>query len=137
MIDGHEKFKLQDLDKKGDWFMGVNWKPDDETINECKVLRITHPDGQVTHLKKEHFMSMLFAIGNAAEQREMTPQVITKTRHYSTVVSVKAKKDIRKGEDVTFPIELTLPAENQEVVGAPPEPKHHIIGTGKKISGKV
>lgn len=137
MIDGHEKFRMEDIDKKAEWFLEVNWNEKDEKTNNCKVLRITHPDKTESFIKKEHLNAVLFAIGNAAEQREMIPQVVTKTKHYSTVVSVKATKDIRKGEEVTFPIELTLPADKQEKIGTAPKPKHHIIGTGTKINGKV
>ena len=61
-------------------------------------------------------MAILFAIGNEAEQRKMIPQKLTRVKWYETVVSVKATKDIRKGENITFPIKITLPSVEEEVI---------------------
>ena len=59
---------------------------------------------------------MLFAIGNKEEQVKMIPQTIRRTKWYETVISVKAKKDIKKGEIITFPLKITLPTVEEEVV---------------------
>jgi len=59
----------------------------------------------------------MFAIGNAEEQRKSIPQRISHSRWYDTVVSVKATKDIRKDEKITFPIRISLPAYEEEVLG--------------------
>ena len=102
---------------KNDFFLEVNWNPDDETTNECKVLKITFPDKSVAYIKKEHLNAVLFAIGTEVEQRQMIPQKLVKTRWYETVLSVKATKDIRRGENITFPVKLSLPDQTDEIIG--------------------
>ena len=117
MIIGHEKFRLQDLSKTKDFFAEVNWNPDDKTTNECQVIKFTHPDGSHSFVKQQHLYAMLFAIGNEIQQREMIPQKITKSRWYETVLSIKATKDIRRGESITFPIKITLPDQSDLIIG--------------------
>lgn len=132
MIIEYEKFRVPDDNKKHDWFFEVNYDDKPET-QDCKILKVTHPDKSVSYVKKEHLMAILFAIGNAAEQREMTPQIVTKTKRYETVLQVKATKDIRKGESITFPVSFTLPVSREDKIGAVPKSKNHIIGTGTKV----
>lgn len=118
MIDGHEKFRLKDMSGKNDLLIEVNWNPDNPEQNECKVLKFTYPDGKTAVVKKEYLMSVLFAIGNEAEQKKMIPQRVSRSRWYETIISVKATKDIRKGESMTFPLKITLPSEEEEIVGS-------------------
>ena len=116
MIKGHEKIRLPDENKEHDLVLEVNWNPKDKKSNECKLIRVTHPDGKESVIRKEHFMAALFAIGNEEEQRKMIPAVKRTSRWYETVVSVEAKKDIAKGDKITFPIKLTLPTVEEEVI---------------------
>lgn len=130
MIQGHEKFNVVDIfDKPTGLYIEVNWKEDDKKTNECKVLKLTFPDGKEAFMKREHLLSVLFAISKEEDQRKMIPQTVKKVRWYETVVSVKAKKDIHKGENITFPIKLTLPAEKTERIGSLPAQKSSKIFT--------
>jgi len=117
MISEYEKLKLPDQNGKNDLIVEVNWNEKDKNTNESKVLRITCPDGSQTFVKREYFNSFLFLLGNPKEQNKMIPQKLSKVRWYETVLSVKASKDIRKGENITFPIKITLPAVEQEIIG--------------------
>lgn len=117
MLDTHEKFRMLDKGKKNHFFIEVNWEKDNKDINQCKVLKVTFPDNKVCYLDKKYLNELLFAIGSPSEQQKMIPQKISRVRHYETVVSVKAKRDLRKGEEITFPINLTLPAVDEEVIG--------------------
>lgn len=116
MIDTHEAFKMKDISGKNDLLIEVNWNPKDEKSNGCKVLKLTYPDKTTAYIKKEYLNSVLFAIGNEEEQRKMIPQIMRRVRWYETVLSVKATKDIRKGEQITFPIKLSLPSEEKEII---------------------
>ena len=128
MIKGHEKFRVLSEGEGKDFFIEVNWNPKDEKITGCKILKVIFPNRDITYMKKEHFMAILFAIGNEEEQRKMIPQKLTRVKWYETVVSVKATKDIRRGENLTFPIKITLPAVEEEVVGdIKREAKHHLL----------
>ena len=115
MIDGHEKFKMEDLAGKHDWFMEVNWE-DDKKTRDCQVIKLTFPNGDTAFTKKDHLYSVLFAIGNPKQQAEIIPQKLTRSRWYETTVGVKAKKDIRKGEQIIFPVKFSLPAVEEEVI---------------------
>ncbi len=115
MIEGHEKFRLQDKDGKYDLFAEVNWK-DDPKIKECKVIKF-ELDGKTAYINRDNLLAMLFAIGRPEDQRKMIPQKQTKVKWYETVVGVKATKDIHKGETITFPLKISLPAEEKEIIG--------------------
>jgi hypothetical protein len=125
MINGHEKFRLVDEGGSGkEFFLEVNWKGDDH----CKHIRFTFPDGKQAVIKKEHLHAILFAIGNAEEQKKMIPMVERTSRHYETVIGITATKDIKKGEQIVTKIALALPTFEQEVIA---EAKRELIEKGK------
>ncbi len=115
MISSYEKLKVADQNKSNDVVFEVNWNKHDESTKDCKLVRIT-VGGKSAIIKKEDLISFLFIIGKEDEQRNLIPQQITRSRGYTTVVTVKAKHDIKEGDDVTFPLELTLPDVKQEVI---------------------
>lgn len=114
----YNKFRLEDQSGNlKDLIIEVNWNEKDPKTNECKVLKLTYPDGQQAYVKKEYLNSLLFVLGTAEEQKKMIPQTLTKVKWYETTVGVTATKDIRKGEKIVFPIKISLPAEREEVIG--------------------
>jgi hypothetical protein len=115
MIEGHERMRLMDEKNNNHLTVEVNWK-DDAEINECKLLKLTYPDGKTAFIKKEYFLSFLFAIGNREEQMKMVPQKIQRMKWYETTVGVKALKDIKKGEMINFPIKLSIPVSEEEII---------------------
>jgi hypothetical protein len=121
MIKGHEKFRIPDQAKVGDFFAEVNWNPKDPKTNDCKFVRFTFPDGSSATVDRDHLHAILFAIGNEEQQRKLIPKVDRTVRKYETVVSVKATKDIRKGEEITFPLSLNLPEITEEKIGTAPK----------------
>lgn len=96
--------------------MEVNWNDKDAKSNESKIVKFIWPDGNTTLVKREHLMGVLFALGTPEQQRKMIPQTMSKVRWYETVLTVKASKDVRKGEDLTFPVKLSLPPIEEEVI---------------------
>ena len=131
MITSHEKFNIIDP-KLGsqDFFWEVNWNPNDEATNECKVIRMTLPDKSIVFVSRKVLLEILFAIGKPEDQQKMIPQTLETIHHYKTVLGIKASKDIGKGEMINFPIELSVPcaALNQDVIGGVPK--------GAKLMGK-
>ena len=117
MLEGYEKLNILTTDDRttGVTFE-VNWDESNPDINECKILKMKTPDGQEFYVKKEMFMAFLWAIGDPDEQRKMIPQKLIHTKWYETVLSVKATKDIAKGEEITFPIKISLPAIEEEAI---------------------
>ena len=117
MLKHHEKFRLVDLNGKPAATVEVNWNPEDPKTNECKVLKFTYPDGTTSHVERKLLNELLFAIGKSEDQQKLIPQVNRKVRWYETVLGVRATKDIRKGETINFPIKITLPSIEEEVIG--------------------
>lgn len=115
MIKSYEKFRIGDENKQNDFFLEVNWNKD-KKISGCKMIRVTFPDGKQAYIKKEYLMAALFVIGNETEQQSMIPQKVARVKWYETVVSVVAKKNIAKGEKLTFPIKLSMPTAEEEVI---------------------
>ena len=113
MIKDYQKFRMLDENKRNNFFIEVNWNKE---VSDCKILKITFPDRKQSIIKKEHLLAVLFAIGSESEQRRMVPQKLTQVKWYETVVSIKATKDINKGEQITFPIKITLPSTEEEVI---------------------
>lgn len=139
MINTYEKFKMMDQNKNHDFFIEVNYNLKDETTNECKILKVTFPNNDICYLDKKHLNEVLFAIGASAEQQKMIPQKITHVKWYETVLSIKATKDIKKGEQITFPIKLSLPKVEEEIIGEAKEiiKKRGILVPQKQLYGKT
>lgn len=129
MIKGYEKLKIPDENKAQNIIAEVNWNVHDPKSMNCKLIRFSMGD-KVAVVKKEHLMAVLFAIGNEEEQRKMIPTTTLRSRWYETVVSVKATKHIQKGEEITFPIKLSLPTQEDEQVA---EMKRDLVEKGKVI----
>lgn len=126
MIQSHEKFRLLDEQKENTFFAEVNWSNDDK-VKDCKLIKFTFPDGKISVIKRDQLHSILFAISKEEQQRELVPQVQTDVEWYETVVGVKATKNIAKGEMMNFPIKISLPARQREVIGKIPKPIHPLI----------
>ena len=123
MLTSHEKFNLVDpTNASQDIFWEVNWNVDDKKTNQCKVIKMTLPDGSVKFISRKVLLEILFAIGKPGDQQKMIPQTLETVHHYKTVLGIKAKNDISKGEMINFPIELSVPcaALQQDVIGGVP-----------------
>lgn len=117
MILDYEKIVIKDESGKNHLIAEVNWNPEDEKTNKCQIIRLTYPDGKTAFIEREKLMSFIFAIGTATQQKDLIPQTLHRVKWYETVLSVKATKNIKKGEQITFPIKITLPATEEEIIG--------------------
>jgi hypothetical protein len=102
MLKSYNKLKVPDENKSEDLLLESEWSPDDKKSNECKLIRVTL-GGKTCVIKKEHFYSLLFAMGNEEEQRSIVPEAKRTSRWYETIITVKAKKDVKAGEDFNIP----------------------------------
>uniref|UniRef100_A0A7V3JAD3 Uncharacterized protein n=1 Tax=candidate division CPR3 bacterium TaxID=2268181 RepID=A0A7V3JAD3_UNCC3 len=112
MLENYEKFHLCDLAKENDIFVEVNWNPEDEKTNQCKVLKFILPcdtEKKEAFIKREDLKNLLFYISEPMTQMKMGTQILGRSREYETVVGITAKKDIRKGERIVVPLKLRLP----------------------------
>lgn len=116
MIKTYEKLRIVDEAKDNDFFAEVNWESTDERTGGCKIIKFTFPNGQTAFVKRELLNAFLFTIGSADDQRDMVPKKIIRTKEYETVVSIEATKDIFKGQKITFPLKLSLPMSEDEVI---------------------
>ncbi len=115
MIEEPRQFELPDMSGRGNnIILAVNWSKDSKVKN-CRAIRIKMGK-QESIIDKEHLNSMLFIFGNEEEQRKLLPQKVLKTKHIKKVVEVTAKKDIKKGEKIVFPISFTMPSEEEAIL---------------------
>ena len=118
MILDYQKFQIPDQNQANTIIAEVNWKPEDPATNESKIIRLTLPDGKQLFVKREDFNQILFAIGDPESQRNLIPQKLETVHWRRTMLGVKAKKDIKKGELVTFPIEISFPCTTaKQIIG--------------------
>ena len=118
MIKSYTRGEIKDLyGKKTGVKLEVNWNPDDENSNDCKVIKLTLPEGKDYYVKKEEFLSFLWLIGTSEEHTKMIPQNIVTKRRFEGLVKMKATKDIRKGENIVARCFHDLPLFEEEIVG--------------------
>mgnify|MGYP001575376999 CR=1 FL=1 len=121
MISDYQKFRIPDTKGNNHLTAEVNWNESDEETNECKMLRVTLPDGETALVKREYLNQILFAIGKAEDQRSLIPQKFETVHWRRTTLGIKATKDIHKGEMINFPIEISFPCTNtKELIEAAP-----------------
>lgn len=107
-----------DKAKQHDFFAEVNWEPENKESNESKLVKFTFPNGDTCLVERDHLNQMLFAIGTEEDQRKMIPQELETVHWRRTVLGLKATKDIRAGEMINFPIEISFPCTlAQEIIG--------------------
>lgn len=116
MLETYQKFKLIDENKENEFYAEVNWDEKNDKTNKCQFIKFTFPDGKTSLIKKEYLLGMLFTMGTQSEQMKMIPQKNLSVKWYETIVGVKAKRDISKGEMINFPIKLTLPTQEEEAI---------------------
>ena len=136
MLKEYEKFHLIDVNEAStNIFLEVNWNSKDELTNDCKVLRLTLPDGKQYFISRKILLEILFAIGKPEDQQKMIPQTLETVHHYKTVLGIKATKQIGKGEMINFPIELSVPcsALRQDVIGKLPKEYSKGVGNGRLL----
>ncbi|MFZ2151789.1 MAG: hypothetical protein WAV09_01630 [Minisyncoccia bacterium] len=119
MIHEYQKMQLPDEAKAHDIVVEVNWNIKDVKSNECQLIRFTFPNGDTALVKREHLNQVLFSIGDPEDQRKLLPQKIETVHHQVMNLKVKAKQDIKKGEEIILrEIALSVPCSiAREVVG--------------------
>lgn len=83
----------------------VNWNEKDAASNNSQVIKVSIDDKQA-YISRDDLLQFVFAIGKADDQIKLIPQTLTKVHAKKTVFTIKATKDIRKGEDVVFAAEV-------------------------------
>lgn len=114
MLRGYEKIRVPDEAKQKDFFFEVNWEKNPKTDN-CQVVRVTFPNGEIAHVKRDHLHAIFFALGTPEQQQKLIPQTMQRVRQLEGLFKVKATRPIAKGEDVVFPYKISIP-EPEEIV---------------------
>lgn len=120
MIDGYQKFRVPDHSGKNHIIAEVNWDENDPEVSKCRVVKFNFPDGSKSIVKRDDLNQILFAIGDKEAQMNLIPQELQAVHWRKTILGVKAHKDIKKGEMVNFPIEISFPCTNvaKQIIGA-------------------
>jgi len=134
MITEYNKLQLEDEAGKNNLIIEVNYK-DDPEVNECKMLKLTYPDGKQAFIKREHFLSFLFVIGREEDQRKMIPKKLITIRKYQTMLGITATRNIKKGERINVTVDIPLPPIEQEIIGEAKRQLKRGLWTPKKSNG--
>lgn len=59
--------------------------------------------------------SIIFALSNPKQQRDMLPLQMVTQRNYKTLLGLKAERDIKKGEMINFQVDIPLPPIEKEI----------------------
>lgn len=117
MLTEHHKVELLDKNKKHKFFAEVNWEPDNEKINNSKVIRLSC-DEKYAYVDVKHFMEFLFAVGNPQQQQRLIPQTVTRVHEQQMKLAIKATKDIKKGEEIVMnDIKVSIPCFVVDKIG--------------------
>ena len=84
---------------KGGLVVEVNWN---EFVKPCKKIRFKIGDKEAI-IDNGDFYGMMMFFGTSEQQEQLIPIKETKVRMVTTLLKVRAKKDIMKGEMIVFP----------------------------------
>jgi len=115
MLQEFNIFNFTDKSGKGNKLTAeVNWATN-EDIKNCKTIRF-NLNGEECFVDRNELNTFLFSIGTDEDQVKMIPQRLTTTRHYETILTIKAMNDIKKGESINVPVSIKLPSQEKEVI---------------------
>lgn len=120
MIQDYQKMQIPDEGRDGKHLvMEVNWSKKKEVAG-CKLIKLIYPNGDTAVVKREHLNQVLFALGNPEDQRRLIPQKVETVHWRPMRLSIKAEKDIRKGEEIVLPrVMISVPCTYvKEIMGA-------------------
>ena len=102
MITSHEKAEIgQGL------VVEVNWNKE---VTPCKKMRLIDKNTKTEYIiDRGDFFGMMFMFADPDQQVEMIPTISTEVRSVRTMLKIKAKKDIKKGEFIVVPHEYFVP----------------------------
>jgi len=83
----------------------VNWN---EEVKPCEKIRIT-VDGKEQIIDRADFYSMMFVFGDEAQQEQLIPVERLKVREITRLLTIRAKKDMKRGEKMLFPYTYYIP----------------------------
>lgn len=93
MIDTYTKFEKDGLTVE------VNW---DEVSKPCKLIKFTIGD-ETAIIPNGDFYAMMMIFGSPEQQEVLIPVKETKVRSVTSLLKIRAKKDIKKGEIIAVP----------------------------------
>jgi len=90
----------------------VNW---DEQSKPCKFIKFKIGDNEAV-IPNGDFYTMMMVFGTPEQQEELIPVKETKLRQITTLLKIRAKKDIKKGEIIAVPHSYYVSAHTVEKI---------------------
>jgi len=88
----------------------ANW---DAGVTPGKAFKIT-VDGKEAILERDDLYALLMLFGDEEQQSDLIPVQQTQVRAITRLITVKAKKDIKRGEEIKFAYEYFVPGRVYE-----------------------
>ena len=113
MIREHRRFSIQDTSGRGnDIEMEVNWN---KQVAGNKFIKFQLA-GKEAIISYNHLWTLLFMTANEKQQEDMLPTKTERVRIYNTLVDIKAKKDIKKGDTIRIPMSISQNSKGQLLI---------------------
>lgn len=105
------KLLVEDRKNKNNLELTVDWK------NRKKGRYIKAQMGNLkAELNKDQLWKAIFTIVEEHKQEMMIPTERIDTKHFSKWITVKATKNIKKGENIVFKTEFTISEEDAKAI---------------------
>src|SRR3990167_5692293 len=83
----------------------ANW---DAGVTPGKAFKIT-VDGKEAILERDDLYALMMLFGDEEQQSDLIPVVKTQVRAITRLITIKAQKDIKRGEKISFAYEYFVP----------------------------
>lgn len=104
MIHDYTKFEHEGLTVE------VNWN---SHVTPCKFIKF-NIEGKEVIINREDFYAMMVLFADDKQMDDLIPVISTQVRAIRRMLSVRTKKDFKKGEVMTFPFTYYVPAATYE-----------------------
>lgn len=110
MVKDYQRFEV------GNMAVEVNYN---EEVKPCKLIKFTFTDPKtkkqvVETIDHGELYSLLMLFGNDKEQEALIPTTKTELRVIERLLHVRAKKDMKEGDVITFPYRYAIPEQTYQ-----------------------
>ena len=108
MIKTHEKYPIPAVVGKDKIYLEVNWSKDKD-IKEAQKIRLTWGDKKMVIATGDLYLILVALVRRDQQGSLITPFAKVKKKSYiDRMVRIKAKNDIRKGQEINMRLKIPI-----------------------------
>lgn len=112
MLTEYAQYKRRSADGNDDLLIEVNWN---KQVTPCKKVKFTIAGVSVIIPYDDYFQS-IFAFADKEKQSDLIPVTTEEIKVINRVISLRCKKDMKKGEFLTKVIPMTVTGTAYELL---------------------